>query len=115
MLSAEKFLADGNRAEAVRLYDLVRKADVPKQQILEATRGAILARQSAGVPLLVELLQSPDKSLFALGLSTARELPGAEVTAALVAEQEKGDAPAAGPVDPRFGRSRRQCALWRCC
>ena len=41
------------------------------------------------MPLLVELLQSPDKSLFALGLSTARELPGAEVTAALVAEQER--------------------------
>jgi HEAT repeat protein len=89
VLCAEKFLADGDRAEAVKLYDLVRNSGVPKQQVLEATRGAILARQSAGVPLLVELLQSPDKSRFALGLSTARELPGPEVTAALVAEEER--------------------------
>ncbi len=83
---AEKFLAQGNRAEAVRLYDVVRNADVPKPRVLEATRGAILARQSAGIPLLIEQLRSPDKSLLAIGLRTARELPGREVTGVLVAE-----------------------------
>jgi len=86
VLCAERLLSEGKRAEAVKLYDLVRKADVPKQRILEATRGAILARQSAGVPLLVEQLRSADKSLFALGLSTARELSGREVTDAVAAE-----------------------------
>ena len=45
---AERFLAGGNGAEATKIYDEVRKADVPKQNVLEATRGAILARQ-AGV------------------------------------------------------------------
>ena len=85
VLCAERFLADGNRAEAVRLYDAVRKADVPQQRRLEAIRGAILARQAAGVPLLVEQLKSPDKALFRIGLSTARELPGGEATDALVA------------------------------
>ena len=85
-LCAEKFLAEGNRAEAVRLYDVVRKADVPKQRVLEATRGAILARGSAGIPLLVEQLRSADKALLAVGLRTARELPGREATDALVAE-----------------------------
>ena len=68
------------------MYDAVRKADVPKQRILEATRGAILARGSAGVPLLVEQLRSADKARLAIGLRVARELAGREVTEALVAE-----------------------------
>ncbi len=83
---AEKYLAEGNSAEAVRLYDLVRKADVPKQRVLEAVRGAILARKSEGLPLLVEQLRSPDKSFLGIGLRTAREIPGREATDALVAE-----------------------------
>ncbi len=86
ILCAERYLAEGKSAEAVRLYDLVRKADVPKQRILEAVRGAILARKSTGLPLLVEQLRSADKSLFAIGLRTAREMSGREATDALVAE-----------------------------
>jgi HEAT repeat protein len=86
VLCAERFLAGGNRNEAVRLYDAVRKADVPKQRLIDATRGAILARQAAGVPLMVEQLKSPDKGLFGIGLTVARELPGREATDALVAE-----------------------------
>jgi len=86
ILCAERRLAEGQPAEAVKLYDLVRKAEVPKPRVVEATRGAILARQSAGVPLLVEQLRSADKLLFALGLRVARELPGREATEALVAE-----------------------------
>jgi len=89
ILCAERFLADGHRDEAVKLYDTVRKADVPKQRILEATRGGILARQSAGVPLLVEQLRSRDKAMFSMGLRTARELPGAEATEALAAEMRQ--------------------------
>jgi HEAT repeat protein len=89
ILCAERFLADGNRDEAVRLYDTVRKADVPRQKILEAIRGAILARQSAGVPLLVEQLRSTDDARFGIGLRTARELPGAEATDALAAEMRQ--------------------------
>ncbi len=86
ILCAEKRLAQGKSAEAVALYDEVRKADLPQQRMLEATRGAILARGPAGVPLLLEQLQSSDKRMFALGLTTARELAGGEATAALVAE-----------------------------
>jgi HEAT repeat protein len=89
VLCAEQAVAAGNRDEAVRLYDLVRKADVPKQRILEATRGAILARQAAGVPLLVEQLKSTDNALFGIGLRTARELPGPEATDAIAAEMRQ--------------------------
>ena len=86
ILCAEGALASGTSEEAVRLYDAVRKADVPKQRIVEATRGAILARGSAGVPLLIEQIKSADKALAAIGLRTARELAGREATDALVAE-----------------------------
>ena len=83
---AEKLLAQGKTTEAALLYDKVRESDVPKPRVIEATRGAILARKSAGIPLLIEQLQSSDKALFAIGLSTARELDVPEVTGALVAE-----------------------------
>jgi HEAT repeat protein len=86
ILCAEQLLAQGKTADAVKLYDTVRAADVPRQKMLEATRGAILARQSAGLPLLLEQLRSPDKALFGIGLRTARELPGHAVTEALAAE-----------------------------
>ncbi|HPM82244.1 MAG TPA: HEAT repeat domain-containing protein, partial [Candidatus Anammoximicrobium sp.] len=58
ILCAERRLAEGKTKEAADLYDQVRQAEVPKQRMLEATRGAILARGSAGVPLLVEQLRS---------------------------------------------------------
>jgi HEAT repeat protein len=89
ILCAEKLLAKGNSAAATELYDEVRQAAVPKQRVLEATRGAILSRKAEGVPLLVEQLQSSDKAFFRLGLSTARELRGAEVTEAVLAEIER--------------------------
>jgi len=89
ILCAERFLAEGKNREAAKLYNAVRRADVPKQRLLEATRGAILARPSAGVGLLIEQLQSPDRAYFGIGLRTARELGGRDVTEALAAELER--------------------------
>jgi HEAT repeat protein len=89
---AEHFMADGQAAAAVDLYDDVRKADVPKQNMLEAIRGAILARKDAGIPLLVEQLRSTDKALFQIGLRTARELPGSKATQAVVNELQTAPA-----------------------
>ena len=83
---AERFMADGKSDNAVKLYDAVAKAEVPKQKRLEATRGAILARQSAGIPLLVQQLRSADQAFFGVGLRAARELPGSEATKAVVGE-----------------------------
>ncbi len=86
VMCAEKFLADGKQAEAIRLYDTLRKASLPKQRILEATRGAILARQTEGVPLLLEQLRSSDKAFLNLGMGVVREMPGREVTQMLISE-----------------------------
>jgi len=86
VMCAEKLLAAGQDAEAIRLYDTVRKADVPVQRIIEATRGAILARKDAGAPMMAELLRAKDRAMFGLGLRLARELPGQAATDAISAE-----------------------------
>ncbi len=83
VLCAEHLMADGKSAESAALYDQVRKAEVPMQRIVEATRGAILARNQDGLPLLLEQLQSPEKALLNVALMTAREFPGAEVDKSL--------------------------------
>jgi HEAT repeat protein len=92
ILCAERFLTDGKFADATHLYDAVRNAEVPMHKQLEATRGAILARQSAGLPLLLEQLRSPSKAKFTMALRTARELKGREVTEAIGAEFDHASA-----------------------
>lgn len=89
ILCAERQLAENHADVATALYDNVRKADVPRQRKLEATRGAIIARKQDGLPLLVEQLRADDAGMFQIALSTAREVAGAEVDKALVAELEK--------------------------
>ncbi|MBP8258299.1 MAG: HEAT repeat domain-containing protein [Verrucomicrobia bacterium] len=89
ILAAERFLAENKRDEAQRLYDAVRRSNVPLQRTLEATRGAILVRQSAGIPLLIEQLRSSDRARYAMALRTARELPGTEATEAIASELDR--------------------------
>ncbi len=86
VLCAERLMSEGKSTEAVAIYDKVRSADVPMQRIVEATRGAILARGQDGIPLLVEQFQSTQKPLFQLALTTAREFPGGEIDKVLVTE-----------------------------
>lgn len=88
---AELLLASGEKREAIALYDLIRSTCETPQRVLEATRGAILARGDDGLPLLLEQLRSGDRGRFRIGLSTARELPGDAVDAAVVAEFSKAD------------------------
>jgi HEAT repeat protein len=89
VLCAEQFLATGKAPEAIALCDRVRQANLPKQRLLEATRGAILARGSDGVPLLLEQLRSPDLGFFSIGVRTARELPGREATQTVAKELDQ--------------------------
>ncbi len=82
-------MAEGDYSQAVKLYDFIREAGVRQQTMIEATRGAILARKSGGLPLLLEQLRSTEKARWEIGLQTARELPGTNVTAALAAEMSR--------------------------
>jgi HEAT repeat protein len=86
ILCAERLNKEGKTGEAAAIYDEVRKSEAPKQRRLEATRGYIIAKGSAGIPTLIEQLGSQDKKFFQIGLMTARQLPGREVTDALSAE-----------------------------
>jgi HEAT repeat protein len=86
VLCAERLHSEGKSADAIAIYDEVRAADVHLQRIVEATRGAILARGRDGIPLLVEQLHADDRTLFRLALGTAREFPGSEIDQVLVTE-----------------------------
>ncbi len=86
VLCAERAMASGDATLAASIYDDIRKAEVPKQRVVEATRGAILARKQAGLPLLLETLRSQDKVMFQVALKTAREMAGREVDGALATE-----------------------------
>lgn len=89
ILCAERMLADGQQADAARVYDAVRTANVSKQKTLEATRGLILARGKDGIPLLCEQLRSEDRAFFNMALRTAREIPGSEAAQALVEDMDR--------------------------
>jgi HEAT repeat protein len=83
ILCSEQLLAEGKNETAVAILDALRGADIPKQRVLEATRGAILARGEQGIPLLVEQLKSSDAAFFQMAMSTAREIRGPAVVEAL--------------------------------
>lgn len=89
LIGYERLVVQNKRDEAIRLCDAARQADVPRQLRAAATRGAILTRQSAGVALLLEQLKAEDVELLGAALRTSRELPGSDVTQALVAELER--------------------------
>ena len=86
VLCAERLHNEEQSIAATKIYDEIRSAEVPMQRIIEATRGAILARGQGGIPLLMETFQSPNKKMFQLALGTVREFPGGEVDKSLAAE-----------------------------
>jgi HEAT repeat protein len=87
---AEALAADGQRAASRAIYDRLRGlAGAPQHVLAAALRGAILARGKDGVPLLVEAIRGSDYALAAAAVRSAMELPGPEVTDALLAELPK--------------------------
>jgi HEAT repeat protein len=83
------------REQAAAIFDRLRAAaDVPVQFRVAATRGAIVARGSAGAAMLADLLNDKDPALFRLALRLAVELRGADVTAALAGGALAGKLPA---------------------
>jgi HEAT repeat protein len=90
---ADGLVKQGKAGEAVALYDKVRASNAARFIRMGATRGAILARGEAGLPLLIEQVKSDDAGMFAVGIRVAQELPGVGVTQALAAELPKLAAP----------------------
>ena len=97
LTAGDMLLGDGKKTEAAAVYDAVRAAELPKHLRIAGTYGAIRARGAEGLPLLMECLGSDDKLQFRIGLRMAQELPGEEVTRALVEVLPKL-APPAGTV-----------------
>jgi HEAT repeat protein len=89
ILAAEKVVAEGKGKQAAKIYASLRKADIPEHKVFEATRGEILAGGPNALPLLLEQLRSSNKGFLAIGLHTARELPGRSVTEALGQEMRR--------------------------
>ena len=81
---AETLAAGGRRAEAAAIYDALRgRDDVPHQVLTAALRGAVLARQDAGLPLLVEACRGKDFLLVKAAALTSLEMPSSKVTEAV--------------------------------
>ena len=81
---AEALLAADQPVEAIAVYDAVRGAQLPTHLQMAGARGAILAREASGIPLLLEELRKNDYASFAMALALAQEMPGSDVTEALI-------------------------------
>lgn len=81
---AERLAADGQKGQAVTIYDELRKLDGPHQVRAGALQGAILARDNEGLALLEEHLRNNDYILFSTAVQTSQAIPGAEATKALL-------------------------------
>lgn len=86
---AEGLAAAGKQADAIALYQTVARAAVPKYMQIGALDGQFRLQKTAAKDLLLVQIRSEDKANFKLGLSVARWMPGADVTAALAGELDK--------------------------
>ena len=89
LICAERLSESGKKSEAVALYKAVAAAELPEHVEADAIRGQILLLKSDARDLLLEQLRADEETFFNLGLAMVREVPGPEVTKALIAELEK--------------------------
>jgi HEAT repeat protein len=89
LICADDLIARGKRDEAAALLEKVRGADTSKAVRGAATRGLILAKGAAGLPMVMEQIRGGTPEGLALTMLIVREMPGAEVTRALASELEK--------------------------
>ena len=76
IVCAENLNKAGSRDKAIAMYDLVRGADVAPVIRLAGLRGAILARGTGGIALLVEQLRSDQPASVDVALRGARTPDG---------------------------------------
>ena len=113
---AEALTGEGQAESSQAIYDRLRAlADAPPQVRVAALRGAILVRGKDGIPLLLEAIRGSDYALAAAAVRSAMELPGREITDALVAELPKASAERQGLLICGIGRPRRAPGACRPC
>ena len=86
---AEGLAATGKKAEAVALDEAVAKSSLPKHIQVAALLGRFRIQGTGAKDLLLAQIDAKDEAFFNLGLAVARQMPGADVTAALAARLEK--------------------------
>lgn len=86
---AEQFRAAGRQAEAVALYERLSQAELPATVRIAATRGMLVLRGAAAVPLLLEQLASNDPRVQVMALQLVRDLPGQDVTQAIASRMSQ--------------------------
>lgn len=73
--------------QSVAIYDRLRAVpNLPRQVRVAALRGAIRSRAAKGVPLLAEAIRNDSDGLVSDAIRISMEIPGPEMTQALVAE-----------------------------
>jgi acetyl esterase/lipase/ubiquinone biosynthesis protein UbiJ len=84
---AEALTDEGKQGASLAIYDRLRSLSQAPQQVRAGSlRGAILMRGKGGIPLMMEAIRGADYVLTAAAARASMEMPGPEVTAALVAE-----------------------------
>jgi HEAT repeat protein len=91
-LCAKSFAESGKTAEAIAIYDDLRAVKEPQEVRAGGLRGAILVREKAGIPLMVEAFRGEDWGLADAAARAAIESKLPEVTAAVAGELGKGSA-----------------------
>jgi len=87
--NADQFIALGKNDRAAAICEQVGRLQAPRHIRMEAMRGFIVAKQAAGIPLLIEQLKGDDAGMVAVAMGLAHDLPGAGLTKALTAEVGK--------------------------
>ncbi|MEI7902034.1 MAG: family 16 glycoside hydrolase, partial [bacterium] len=80
---ADGFIAQDKPDRAAALCQRVSGPQIPRHIRMEAMRSRIVAGREAGIPLLIEQLESKDDGMVAVAMGLAQEMPGAELTRAL--------------------------------
>ncbi|RPI99110.1 MAG: HEAT repeat domain-containing protein, partial [Chloroflexi bacterium] len=108
---AERLAAEGHQKQAVSIYDSLRKTPPLHQARTAALRGAVLARQKNGLPVLIEALRSGEFGVFAAAARISAELPGEQVTQALASELPDASADKQMVLAQTLGRRGDRAAL----